>query len=55
ENYVLCKYIAEFWNTSTNMAFFALALFGMWKVRATRQESRFLLCYIGMLVVGLGS
>ncbi|KAJ1727839.1 hypothetical protein LPJ61_004367, partial [Coemansia biformis] len=55
ENYVLCKYIAEFWNTSTNMAFFALALFGMWRVRAMKQEGRFLLCYVGMLVVGLGS
>ncbi|KAJ2159220.1 hypothetical protein GGF46_003190 [Coemansia sp. RSA 552] len=55
ENYVVCKYIAEFWNTSTNLVFFALALFGMWQVRATKQESRFLLCYLGMLIVGLGS
>ncbi|KAJ2012659.1 hypothetical protein GGI06_004077, partial [Coemansia sp. S85] len=55
ENYVVCKYIAEFWNTVTNVAFFSLAIFGMWKVRSTRQESRFLLCYMGMLIVGLGS
>ncbi|KAJ2756745.1 hypothetical protein GGI19_000623 [Coemansia pectinata] len=55
ENYVVCKYIAEFWNTVTNLAFFSLAIFGMWKVRSTRQESRFLLCYMGMLIVGLGS
>ncbi|KAJ2501328.1 hypothetical protein GGH96_002027 [Coemansia sp. RSA 1972] len=55
ENYVVCKYIAEFWNTSTNLAFFALAIFGMMKVRATQQENRFLFCYIAMLVVGLGS
>ncbi|KAJ2687180.1 hypothetical protein IWW39_003101 [Coemansia spiralis] len=55
ENYVVCKYIAEFWNTVTNLAFFSLAIFGMWKVRSTRQESRFFLCYMGMLIVGLGS
>ncbi|KAJ2876324.1 hypothetical protein GGH93_000824 [Coemansia aciculifera] len=55
ENYVVCKYIAEFWNTVTNLAFFSLAIFGMWKVRSTRQENRFLLCYMGMLIVGLGS
>ncbi|KAJ1942501.1 hypothetical protein FBU59_003178, partial [Linderina macrospora] len=55
ENYVMCKYIAEFWNTTTNIAFLGLALFGMYKVRATQQENRFLLCYLGMLVVGMGS
>ncbi|KAJ2665625.1 hypothetical protein IWW48_000076 [Coemansia sp. RSA 1200] len=55
ENYVVCKYIAEFWNTSTNLVFFALALLGMYKVRVTGQENRFLLCYMAMLVVGLGS
>ncbi|KAJ1953928.1 alkaline ceramidase ydc1 [Linderina pennispora] len=51
----MCKYIAEFWNTTTNIAFLGLALFGMHKVRATGQENRFLLCYLGMLVVGMGS
>ncbi|KAJ2080277.1 Alkaline ceramidase 3 [Coemansia sp. RSA 988] len=55
ENYVMCTYIAEFWNTTTNVVFFALAAFGMYQVRATKQESRFLLCYIAMMVVGLGS
>ncbi|KAJ2227846.1 hypothetical protein IWW45_006848 [Coemansia sp. RSA 485] len=55
ENYVVCKYIAEFWNTVTNMAFFSLAIYGIWKVRSTKQENRFVLCYLGMLVVGLGS
>ncbi|KAI9504713.1 hypothetical protein GGI25_000635 [Coemansia spiralis] len=55
ENYVACKYIAEFWNTTTNLVFFALALFGMYKVRSTKQENRFLLCYMAMLVVGIGS
>ncbi|KAJ2362289.1 alkaline ceramidase ydc1, partial [Coemansia sp. RSA 2607] len=55
ENYVVCKYIAEFWNTLTNMAFFSLAIYGIWNVRSTRQENRFVLCYLGMLIVGLGS
>ncbi|KAJ2720025.1 alkaline ceramidase ydc1 [Coemansia sp. Benny D115] len=55
ENYVACKYIAEFWNTTTNLAFFALAAFGIWKVRSSKQEYRFVLCYLGMLIVGLGS
>ncbi|KAI8322247.1 alkaline ceramidase 3 [Martensiomyces pterosporus] len=55
ENYVMCKYIAEFWNTVTNLAFLSLAVFGMWKVRSTGQENRFLLCYLGMFVVGTGS
>ncbi|KAJ1799016.1 hypothetical protein LPJ59_002116 [Coemansia sp. RSA 2399] len=55
ENYVVCKYIAEFWNTSTNLVFFALALLGMYKVRTTGQENRFLICYMAMLIVGLGS
>ncbi|KAJ2778959.1 alkaline ceramidase ydc1 [Coemansia javaensis] len=55
ENYALCKYVAEFWNTTTNTVFFALAMLGMWRVHSMGHERRFLLCYFSMLVVGLGS
>ncbi|KAJ1908242.1 alkaline ceramidase ydc1, partial [Tieghemiomyces parasiticus] len=55
ENYVVCKYIAEFWNTTTNLTFVILALFGIYHTLRNYGEKRFVLCYLGMLMVGVGS
>ncbi|KAJ1987534.1 alkaline ceramidase ydc1 [Dimargaris cristalligena] len=55
ENYVVCKYIAEFWNTTTNLTFVILALFGIVSSLRNLGEKRFVLCYLGMLMVGIGS
>lgn len=55
QNYVLCTYIAEFWNTVSNLAFLTLATLGIYLVLRTRQETRFLLGYASFGAVGLGS
>ncbi|KAJ1970792.1 alkaline ceramidase ydc1, partial [Dimargaris xerosporica] len=55
DNYTVCKYIAEFWNTTTNFIFLSLALFGIYNVHRCLGERRFIMCYLGMLLVGTGS
>lgn len=50
-----CKYIAEFWNSLTNILFLALALLGAWQVWQQRQATAFLWAYVSFGVVGFGS
>jgi len=55
ENYVMCTYIAEFWNTVTNFSFIFLSLYGMYCVRRYNFELRFFIAYAGLCLVGVGS
>ncbi|KAI8322246.1 alkaline phytoceramidase [Martensiomyces pterosporus] len=55
ENYVVSKYVAEFWNCITNSMFMILALLGMYSAIKHRQGKRVLMCYVGQLAVGIGS
>jgi len=55
ENYILCHNIAEFWNSLTNLTFLILAAYGAIMVIRHRGESRYLLAYLTMGLVGVGS
>ncbi|RKP10880.1 alkaline ceramidase 3-like protein [Thamnocephalis sphaerospora] len=55
ENYVFCKYIAEFHNTTTNALFILLAIYGMYLVNKLQHEMRFHLAYASFMLVGIGS
>jgi len=55
ENYAVHKYIAEFFNTTTNFIFVALAFFGMYNTVRYGLERRFLLANAGIALIGIGS
>ncbi|KAI9592453.1 alkaline ceramidase 3-like protein [Syncephalis fuscata] len=55
ENYVVCKYIAEFHNTVTNAVFVLLALYGLHTVKKLNHEARFLAGFGTFMLVGIGS
>ncbi|KAK9722013.1 alkaline ceramidase ydc1 [Basidiobolus ranarum] len=55
ENYVVCKYIAEFHNTLTNAVFVLLALYGLHTVKKLKMETRFLTSFGTFMMVGIGS
>jgi len=54
-NYTHCKYIAEFWNSATNLSYVLCALYGAYMVHRYRMEKRFLAAYISLGVIGIGS
>jgi len=56
-NYVVTSYIAEFWNTLSSLPIAALGLFGMVYTFSSQKTYKlsFLLAYIGLVIVGLGS
>lgn len=54
-NFEICNYIAEFWNTLSNLLMVVLALFGLYTVHKYKFETRFSICYLGLMVVGIGS
>ncbi|ORY43846.1 alkaline phytoceramidase [Rhizoclosmatium globosum] len=56
ENYVISNYVAEFWNSSSNLIFIGLALFGIKTlndIHAT--ETRHYLSFWSLIVVAIGS
>lgn len=55
ENYSICSYIAEFWNTITNAIFIIYALVGMWSVIKFHYEHRFFWANFGLMCIGIGS
>ena len=48
-------YIAEFWNTVTNLSMIIPPLKGIYEVYRQKFESRFVLLYACLLVTGIGS
>jgi len=55
KNYVVCNYIAEFWNTMTSMVIALLGFVGCYLTRREKLETRFTVLYAIIAVVGLGS
>jgi dihydroceramidase len=54
-NYEVTHYVAEFVNTLTNVSFLFLGLIGIYSCYKTRAETRFYLCLLSYMLVGLGS
>ena len=54
-NYEVTHYIAEFWNTITNLGFIIPPLFGLSNCRNLGIESRYAYSFILILLVGIGS
>ncbi|RKP14394.1 ceramidase-domain-containing protein [Piptocephalis cylindrospora] len=55
ENYVVCKYIAEFWNTVSNLIFVAVALYGINLCRSKQLGTRYTACFSLLALIGVGS
>ena len=55
EKYAMSPWIAEFWNSTTNIPFVALAAFCLWKGWQIRIPWRFLFCYLMVMAIGVGS
>ncbi|KAI8895985.1 ceramidase [Globomyces pollinis-pini] len=55
ENYAQSHYIAEWWNTLTNLNYIFLSFLGFWSFYRTRSEPRSFFPYLGTLCVGVGS
>jgi dihydroceramidase len=55
ENYSHSHYVAEFYNTFSNLIFLAFAIFGMKNCYSEKLEARFYWTYTGLLTVGVGS
>mgnify|MGYP001037876610 CR=1 FL=1 len=56
-NYLYIHWIAELWNVLSSAPMLAIGLLAMWRLRRSswRAEGRFLLCFLGLASVGLGS
>ena len=48
-------YIAEFWNTLTNLWMIIPPLYGLWDAHRQSLERRFFACYLALLLIGVGS
>ena len=51
----MSRYLAEFWNTVSNIPFIVLGLFGMWRTRGLRYRRRYALLHGGIAAIGVGS
>ncbi len=55
KNYEQTFYIAEFWNTISNLGFLILGIYGLYKAIENGLEKRFQLQFIALITVGIGS
>lgn len=55
ENYEVTWYIAEFWNTITNISMVIPPLYGIYECKRQGFERRFMFCHFMLLLVGIGS
>ena len=55
KNYVVSYYIAEFWNTITNLWFIVPAIYGIIDSYKQGFETRYIACYALLLLTGVGS
>ncbi len=54
-NYVVTPYIAEFWNTISNILIFLGGVYGLYRARKSKLETRFYVLFFLIAVIGLGS
>jgi dihydroceramidase len=56
-NYLWSPWIAEFWNVLSSAPMVVVGLLALWRLRRSTQraEPRFILCFLGLTVVGAGS
>ena len=55
KNYVITNYVAEFWNTITNLSMIITPIYGMVVAYQQGIERRYLICYALLLLTGIGS
>ncbi|KAI8075664.1 hypothetical protein BDF21DRAFT_423415 [Thamnidium elegans] len=55
ENYIVSPYIAEFFNTITNLGFVFFSLFGIYNVFRNNASKKLIVAYLGVMMVGFGS
>ncbi|KAI8150128.1 ceramidase [Fennellomyces sp. T-0311] len=55
ENYVVSRYIAEFFNTTTNLGFLLLGIFGIYNTIANKFSKSFVIAHLAVMFVGIGS
>ncbi|KAI9259497.1 alkaline dihydroceramidase [Phascolomyces articulosus] len=55
ENYVVSQYLAEYFNTTTNLAFVFLAFFGIYNTITNNFSKTFVIAHLAVLFVGIGS
>lgn len=55
ENYVLTPYIAEFWNTISNISMIVTPIYGLYNCYILGLEKRYFVSYLLFLLVGIGS
>ena len=55
QNYVVTFWVAEFFNTISNAAFFCLGVWGVFIALRHRLEHRFVICHAGIALIGAGS
>lgn len=55
KNYEVTEYMAEFWNTITNLSMIIPAIYGLFNVIKQGLERRYILCFVLLLITGVGS
>ncbi|KNC99489.1 uncharacterized protein SPPG_04885 [Spizellomyces punctatus DAOM BR117] len=55
ENYLLSHYVAEWWNTTSNLVFHVTALIGIYNAVRVKAEARIIYSFLALAVVGTGS
>lgn len=55
ENYASSRYIAEFWNTISNLAMIVPSFAGLYYASKNNLERRIKLCFVSLALVGFGS
>ncbi|KAI8380506.1 alkaline ceramidase 3 [Choanephora cucurbitarum] len=55
ENYAVSPYLAEFFNTTTNLGFLFTSLFGIYNIWRNGSNKALILAYLGVIFVGFGS
>ncbi|KNC99655.1 uncharacterized protein SPPG_05036 [Spizellomyces punctatus DAOM BR117] len=55
ENYIVSPYLAEYWNSTTNLVFLVWPLIGLYSCWKTGAEKRFWASFAALMCVGTGS